>query len=187
VTRVEAAQGSQKITVSYKQINISLVDDKLGNYNNSNKNIRFKTIKKSLTRNNNKAVGNKPLFAGVSVRGLLYSDAIMLGQGDVQNDHSVQSGNILYSQQGIIGGSKLLNIRPYINASGVKFECMLSGTDSPAAIGISPSGAIVADITLNNNVKIKNLYIDQISDFNTIDCGVVTFGGICQNSELVCE
>ena len=187
VTKVETSSSEQKITLSYKQINISLVDDKLANYNNTNKNIRFKTVKKMLMRSGSSAVGTKPLFANVSVKGLLYSDAIMIGAGDKDNGHSVQPGNVIYSQQGVLGGSKTLNIRPYINVYGQKSECVTSGTDTPSPIAVTPSGAIVADITLNNNVKIKNLYIDQIVDFNTIDCGVVTFGGICQNSELVCK
>lgn len=203
------------IRVSLTSVNTGLVDNVIGNIQRVkdkdgndtsaivNTNVKIKTIKRQLNlssvdgANNTsltKAEGNIPLLASLSVRGLTYTDGLMLSERDANNQVIVPHNSVLFNRHGMVFGS---NLRFFtyddLLVDNKKNQHLLYNTDVPAVIAtgvvsskINGHVPVFADTTLKGSTKIENLHIDHLVSFDTIDGGEVVFGGKCNGPELNC-
>lgn len=204
------------IRVSLTAVNPGLVDNRIGNIlrvkdQNGvetagivNNNVKIKVIKRQLALStvdgpNNttqtKAEGNIPLTASLSVKGLTYSDGLMLSDKDSNGNIVLPHNSVLYNRHGMVFGS---NLRFFtyddLLIDNKKNQHLLYNTDVPAVIAtgvvsskINGNVPVFADTTLKGSTKIEQLYIDNLSSFDTIDGGQVVFGGTCNGANLQCQ
>jgi len=215
-TSTQGAPVEWDIRVSLTAVNPGLVDDRIGNIQRVkdnkgiettgivNNNIKVKVIKRQLGlstvdgQNNTtltKAEGNIPLAASLSVKGLTYTDGLMLSNIDNLGNVVIPHNSVLYNRHGMVFGS---NLRFFtyddLLVDNKKNQHLLYNTDTPAVIGsgavsskINGNVPIFADTTIQGSTKIENLYIDTLNSFDTIDGGLVVFGGTCSGANLQCS
>lgn len=203
------------IRVSLTTVNPGLVDNRIGNIlrikddngvetnNIVNNNVKIKVIKRQLTLStlsgpNNttqtKAEASIPLNASLSVKGLTYTDGLMLSDKDAKGNVVLPHNSVLYNRHGMIFGS---NLRFFtyddLLIDNKKNQHLLYNTDVPAVIAtgvvsskINGNVPIFADTTLKGSTKIEQLHIDNLNSFDTIDGGQVVFGGRCNGANLQC-
>lgn len=204
------------IRVSLTAVNPGLVDNRIGNILRTkdqngvetagivNNNVKIKTIKRQLAlstvsgANNTtqtKAEGAVPLNASLSVRGLTYTDGLMLSDKDAKGNPILPHNSVLYNRHGMVFGS---NLRFFtyddLLIDNKKNQHLLYNTDVPAVIAtgvvsskINGNVPVFADTTLKGSTKIEQLHIDNLSSFDTIDGGQVVFGGTCNGANLQCQ
>lgn len=205
-----------EIKVSLTAVNPGLVDNKIGNIvrvkdsagvdtsNIVNNNVKIKIIKRQLnistvdgTNNTtqSKAEGDIPLGASLSVRGLTYTDGLMISDKDAAGHLVVPHNSVLYNRYGMVFGS---NLRFFtyddLLTDNKKNQHLLYNTETPAVIAtgvvsskINSNVPVFADTTLKGSTKIEQLHIDNLSSFDIIDGGQVVFGGICNGVNLQCQ
>lgn len=204
------------IRVSLTAVNPGLVDDRIGNIlrvkNDKgiettaivNNNVKVKIIKRQFklstvdSTNNStttKAEADIPLAASLSVKGLTYTDGLMVSDKDALGNIVVPHNSILFNRYGMVFGS---NLRFFtyddLLVDNKKNQHLLYNTDVPAVIGsgvvsqkIQGNIPIFADTTLKGSTKIEQLHIDTLNSFDTIDGGLVVFGGTCSGANLQCQ
>lgn len=206
--------------ISFKDINLGMIENKIGNISRnttggiSNSQVRYKVIKRQIPKTTTvidgnlvvQASGSLPQYAQFSVRGLTYTDGLMLGSKDNNNNTIIEDQSILYSNKGLVTGSNLryFDYKPNNTDSGKKhlvfnhgelsIQSIISVTeykDKPTdpvsltnPIKYSPR---FADFSMVGNIKITSLYLDNLSNFRTIDGGIVKFRGQCNGQTNICS
>jgi len=204
------------LTISLKDINLGMLENKIGNIARSNTggilNNKFKirVIKRQLTKTVNiidgglvvNAQDNVPLYADFSVRGLTYTDGLMLGSSDNNNNPIIKDQSILYSNRGLVSGSNLRYVDVVALNTNTLYKTLVFNNEEPRVLSLSkfrdkPAEPIsqtnpektapsFANFSMYGSIYAQNLSIDNLSKFNTIDGGVVKFRGACNNTTNVC-
>jgi transcription antitermination factor NusG len=210
---------ASSIAISFKDINLGMIENKIGNIARGNgggilnSQVKYKVIKRQLEKitsviNNVLVVSAKdslPQYAQFSVRGLTYTDGLMIGSKDNSGKVIIEDQSLLFSDKGLVSGSNL----KYFNYKApdqtnpsrhlVFNHSILSSSlvtslreyrdkpDQPISVTNPVKHApVFADFTMGGNTKITSLYVDNLKNFRTIDGGVVKFRGKCNNQTNVC-
>lgn len=220
IKAIVKAINTSDIVISFKDINLGMIENKIGNIARSNTGsiintqVKYKVIKRQLAKTTSIVDGNLtvnaqdklPQYAQFAVRGLTYTDGLMLGSKDNDDNTIIENQSILYSNNGLVTGSNLKYFEyKALNGSGASKHlafnysqpsesCVTSVTkyrdkpDQPESsenpTKLSP---VLANFTMNGNIKITSLYVDNLSHFRTIDGGVVKFRGQCSGQNNVCN
>lgn len=205
------------ITVSFRDINLGMIENKIGNIIRSegggivNSNFKFRVIKRQLSKNVNvvnssvviKAEDKIPLYADFSVRGLTYTDGLMLGEKDKANNIIVANQSILYSNNGLVSGSNLRYVDIVaLNNNNAVSKHLVFNSIMPQALSLAkyrdkpelPTSAsnpeklqpVFANLSMYGSIYAQNMSVDTLNKFNTIDGGVVKFRGSCNGNDNVC-
>jgi transcription antitermination factor NusG len=207
------------ILISFKDINLGMVENKIGNISRGtngsiiNSKIKYRVIKRQLAKTTKVvdgvvSVGAKdsfPEYAQFSVRGLTYTDGLMIGSKDNSGKTIIEDQSLLFSDRGLVSGSNLKyfsykapdqeNPSKHLifNHSALSSSLVTSlreyrdKPDQPISETNPVKHApVFADFTMVGNTKITSLYVDNLKHFRTIDGGVVKFRGKCNNQTNVC-
>lgn len=205
-----------ELGVSLTSVNPGLIDDTIGNIQRVkddkgvetsgilNNNVKIKIIKRQFSlsavdgANNTtstKAEANIPLNASLSVKGLTYTDGLMLSDKDALGNIVIPNNSVLFNKHGMVFGSNLrfFTYNDLLVDNKVN-QHLLYNTDIPAVIAtgvvsekIDGNIPIFADTTLKGSTKIEHLHIDTLNSFDAIDGGLVVFGGKCNGTNLQCQ
>jgi transcription antitermination factor NusG len=219
IKAIVKAVSASSITVSFKDINLGMIENKIGNIARGiggailNTQVKYKIIKRQLAKitsvvNDVLVVSAKdslPQYAQFSVRGLTYTDGLMIGSKDNSGKVIIEDQSLLFSDKGLVSGSNLKYFsyqapdqqnpsrHLIFNHSALSQSLVTSlreyrdKPDQPISTTNPVKHApIFADFTMGGNTKITSLYVDNLKHFRTIDGGVVKFRGQCNNQTNVC-
>ena len=219
IKAIVKAVSAGSITVSFKDINLGMIENKIGNIARNttggilNGQVKYKVIKRQLAKITSvvndvlviSAKDSLPQYAQFSVRGLTYTDGLMIGSKDNSGKVIVEDQSLLFSDKGLVSGSNLkyfnytapdqTNPSRYLlfNHSTLSSSLVTSlreYRDKPdQSISVTNPvkyAPVFADFTMGGNTKITSLYVDNLKHFRTIDGGVVKFRGKCNNQTNVC-
>jgi hypothetical protein len=205
------------ITISFKAINLGMIEDKIGNIIRStggvisNGNFKFRVIKRQLAKKVDVVGGGVvvtaedkvPLYADFSIRGLTYTDGLMLGEKDQNNNVIIKNQSLLYSDNGLVSGSNLGYVDVVaLNNNNSVTKHLVFNNDMPRPLSlvkyrdkpelpISASNPeklqpIFANFSMYGTVYAQQMHVDTLNRFNSIDGGVVQFRGSCNSNTNVC-
>jgi hypothetical protein len=208
------------INISFKDINLGMIENKIGNIARNttggivNSQVKYRIVKRQLVKTTKVVddivvVGAKdslPQYAQLSVRGLTYTDGLMIGSKDNSGRTIIEDQSLLFSYKGLVSGShlKYLDYQAPDQKGPTKQLVFNYSALSPLLVTsireyrekpdqpISETNPkqyapVFANFSMVGNIKITSLYVDELKNFRTIDGGVVKFRGQCNNQTNVCE
>jgi hypothetical protein len=204
------------LTISFKDINLGMLENKIGNIarNNNggilNNNFKVRVIKRQLSKTASvvngsmviKAEDQVPLYADFAVRGLTYTDGLMLGHNDNGNNPIIKDQSILYSNHGLVSGSNLRYVDVTALNTHQTYKTLVFNEEQPRVLSLdkyrdkplepvssnNPEkiAPVFAHFSMYGSVYAEHMSVDTLNKFNTIDGGVVKFRGSCANFNNVC-